>query len=228
WQLHAKGPPGRAKIMERFTKIPVQVTAGVHDVVVAFVDRSLVESPHDIADPFFDELTKSCSCAPPGRRSKLVDGVVISGPFNPTGVSNTLTRNLLFVCTPDAVAQSSPTSSPVARPLSGPRQSLSGPRAPRANDESSCARQITETLAHRAFRRAVTADEGTRLLRFYDAARAGGGTFDQGVEQVVAAVLASPSFLYRGIWGAPVAARAGGNTELALTDLELASRLSFF
>ena len=208
WQLHAKGPQGRARIMERFTKIPVRAEAGVHDVVVAFVDRSHVESPHNIADPFFDELTKSCSCAPPGRRNKLVDGVVISGPFNPTGVSSTLSRSLVFVCKPDAVA----------RPLSGPR----------GNDESSCARQITENLAHRAFRRPVTAEEVTRLLQFYDAARKSGGTFDQGIEQVVAAVLASPNFLYRAIWGAPVAARTGASTELALTDLELASRLSFF
>src|SRR3954464_11226282 len=154
WQLHAKGPQGRARIMERFTKVPVQVQAGVHDVVVAFVDRSHVESPHNIADPFFDELTKSCSCAPPGRRNKLVDGVVISGPFNPAGVSNTVSRNLIFVCKPD-----------VARPLS----------APRTADESACARQITETLAHRAFRRPVTTDEMTRLLQFYDAARKGGG-----------------------------------------------------
>jgi hypothetical protein len=203
WQLHAKGPQGRATIMERFTKIPVQVPAGVHDVVVAFIDRSHVESPHNIADPFFDELTKSCSCAPPGRRNKLVDGVVISGPFNPTGVSNTLSRNLIFVCKPEATGA------------------------------SSCARQITESLAHRAFRRPVTADEVTRLLQFYDAARKGGGTFDQGIEQVVAAVLASPNFLYRGIWGTPVTGQRrledrGTDAELALTDLELASRLSFF
>src|SRR5687768_1811682 len=198
WQLHAKGPAGRATIMERFQKVPIHVTAGTHDVVVAFVDRSHVESPHNIADPFFDELTKSCSCAPPGRRNKLVDGVVISGPFNPTGVSNTISRDLIFVCQPDA------------------------------NRPSACARQITESFAHRAFRRPVTADEVTRLLQFYDAARKSGGTFDQGIEQVVAAILASPRFLYRGISGTPVAGRAGANTELALTDLELASRLSFF
>src|SRR5262245_32683670 len=98
WQLHAKGPKGRTQIMERFSKIPIQAEAGVHDVVVAFIDRSHVESPHNIADPFFDELTKSCSCAPPGRRNKLVDGVVISGPFNPTGVSRTPSRDLIFVC----------------------------------------------------------------------------------------------------------------------------------
>jgi mono/diheme cytochrome c family protein len=186
WQLHSKGPKGRAQIMERFSKVPVQAEAGVHDVVVAFIDRSHVESPHNIADPFFDELTKSCSCAPPGRRNRLVDGVVISGPFSPTGVSRTPSRGLIFVC--DA-------------------------------NTSSCARQITEDLAHRAFRRPVTADEVTRLMRFYEAARKGRGTFDQGIEQVVAAVLASPNFLYRGIWG---------NPDLTLTDLELASRLSFF
>jgi mono/diheme cytochrome c family protein len=189
WSLHSKGPKCRAQIMERFSKIPVQVEAGMRDVVVAFIDRSHVESPHNIADPFFDELTKSCSCAPPGRRNKLVDGVVISGPFNPKGVSRTLSRDLIFVC--DA----------------------------NKKGEALCARQITENLAHRAFRRPVTADEVTRLLRFYEGGRKNGGTFDQGIEQVVAAVLSSPNFLYRGIWGTP---------NLALTDLELASRLSFF
>ena len=187
WPLHAKGPKGRAQIMERFSKVPVQVAAGTRDVVVAFVDRSHVESPHNVADPFFDILTLSCSCAPPGRRNRLVDGVVIAGPFNPKGVSRTLSRDLIFVCDPNATG------------------------------ESPCARQITENLAHRAFRRPVTADEVTRLLQFYEAARKGGGTFDQGIEQVVAAILASPNFLYRSIEGVP-----------ALTDLELASRLSFF
>jgi hypothetical protein len=190
WPLHSKGPKGRAQIMERFSKIPIRAEAGVHDVVVAFIDRSHVESPHNIADPFFDELTKSCSCAPPGRRNKLVDGVVVSGPFNPTGIARTSSRNQIFVCDP------------------------------KTKGESSCAREITETFAHRAFRRPVTTDEITRLMQFYDGARKGGGTFDQGVEQVVAAVLASPNFLYRGISGVPVT----GN----LTDLELASRLSFF
>ncbi len=43
--LPSQGAPGRAQIMERFSKIPVQVEAGVHDVVVAFIDRSHVESP---------------------------------------------------------------------------------------------------------------------------------------------------------------------------------------
>ena len=202
WALHAKGPKGRAEIMGRFQKIPVQVEAGVHDVVVAFIDRSHVESPHNIADPFFDALTIVCSCAPPGRRNRLVDGVVVAGPFNPTGVSRTTSRDLIFVCDP------------------------------KTKGEPPCARQITETFAHRAFRRPVTDDEVTRLTRFYDAGRKDGGSFDQGIEQVVAAVLSSPNFLYRGIWGAPAPKGAAptteSNAELALTDLELATRLSFF
>ncbi|MBV9398290.1 MAG: DUF1592 domain-containing protein [Bryobacterales bacterium] len=200
WALHAKGPPGRAEIMARFSKIPVQVQAGVHDIVVAFIDRSHVESPHNIADPFFDALTVVCSCAPPGRRVRLEDGVEITGPYNPKGVSGTPSRALIFVCYPTT------------------------------KEETSCARQITENLGHRAFRRPVTSDEVARLMRFYEAGRQGGGSFDQGIEQMVAAVLASPKFLYREILGAPVTER--GNTaskaEFALTDLELASRLSFF
>ena len=52
-----------------------------------------------------------------------------------------------------------------------------------------------------------------------------GGTFDQGIEQIVAAVLVSPQFLYRSIRGPK---GVTPDTEFALTDLELASRLSFF
>ncbi len=58
-----------------------------------------------------------------------------------------------------------------------------------------------------------------------EAASKAGSTFDQGVERLVAAVLASPEFLYRAIRG-PEGTKP--NTEFALTDLELASRLSFF
>jgi len=69
-------------------------------------------------------------------------------------------------------------------------------------------------------------------MPFYEAGRKDGGSFDQGIEQVVAAVLASPDFLYRSIRGS-IRAPSGATsvtpaTEFALTDLELASRLSFF
>ncbi|MGH9645705.1 MAG: DUF1592 domain-containing protein [Bryobacteraceae bacterium] len=189
---------GRAKIMERFSKIPVPVKAGVRDVVVAFIDRSHVETSENLEKlQGYGGLTGGQ--APLNRMANLVDGVEISGPFNPTGVSRTPSRALIFVCDPQ--------------------------KSEGATGESACARQITENLARRAFRRPVMAEDMKRLMPFYDAGRQNGGTFDQGIEQVVAAVLVSPQFLYRGIRGPKGTAP---DTEFALTDLELASRLSFF
>jgi hypothetical protein len=95
---------------------------------------------------------------------------------------------------------------------------------PKTAGETPCAKQITENLARRAFRRPVSDTDVTRLMQFYDSGRKDGSTFDKGVERLVAAVLASPEFLYRTIRGAQ-AANAG---EVALTDFELATRLSFF
>lgn len=189
------GAPGRAQIMERFAKIPVQVEAGVRDVIVAFIDRSHVESDENVANPApFAGLTGSIAQAN-GRMPRLVDGIVIAGPYNPKGISRTPSRALIFVCDPKTAG------------------------------EPACAKQITENLARRAFRRPVTPEDVNRLMPFYEAGREGGGSFDQGIEQVVAAVLASPDFLYRAIRGPK---GTSPNTEFALTDLELASRLSFF
>ena len=90
---------GRAQIMDRFSKIPVQVEAGVRDVVVAFIDRSHVESDENFEKPEgYNGLTGSQ--APLDRMAHLRDGVEIAGPFNPTGVSRTPSRALIFVCDP--------------------------------------------------------------------------------------------------------------------------------
>jgi hypothetical protein len=189
---------GRSQIMDRFAKIPVQVKAGVRDVVVAFIDRSHVETGELFEKPQgYGGLTGSQ--APTDRRAHLVDGVEVAGPFNPTGVSTTPSRALIFICDPRTQEKTA--------------------------EESSCARQITENLARRAFRRPAAAEDMQRLMPFYEAGRKDGGTFEQGIEQVVAAVLVSPQFLYRAIEGKKGTAP---DTEFALTDLELASRLSFF
>jgi len=189
-----KGPVGRDEIMSRFTKIPVQVQSGVHDMVVAFIDRSHVETDENISAGFrgIGELGFGAGT---DRMPRLSDGVEIVGPFNPTGKPETPTRQLIFVCDPKTIG------------------------------EPACARKITENLARRAFRRPVTADDVNRLMPFYELGRENGGSFDVGVEQIVMGVLASPEFLYRSIRG--VNAR-NASAEVPLTDLELASRLSFF
>jgi hypothetical protein len=92
------------------------------------------------------------------------------------------------------------------------------PRTPR--DEASCANRIVENLARRAFRRPVTAEDVNPLMAFYKAGSATGG-FEGGVRDAVSAILASPHFLYRAEAGATGPVRT-------ITDLELASRLSFF
>jgi hypothetical protein len=189
-----KGPEGRKEIMQRFSKIPVQVRAGVHDIVVAFIDRAHVESDENVAAGF-GGIGFLGFGAGNGRMARLSDGIEIVGPFNPTGVSQTPSRALIFVCDPQKIG------------------------------EAPCAKQITQNLARRAFRRPVADEDVDRLMPFYAAGRQNGGTFDEGIEQVVAAVLASPDFLYRAIRGPK---GTPPNSEFTLTDLELASRLSFF
>jgi mono/diheme cytochrome c family protein len=192
-----KGPAGRDEIMSRFSKIPLQVESGVHDMVVAFVDRSHVESNENVAAAFrgIGDLGFGSGS---DRIARLGDGIEIVGPYNPTGAPKTPSRDLIFVCDPKTAG------------------------------ESACARKIAENLARRAFRRPVKAEDVNRLMPFYEIGRENGGSFDHGIEQIVMGVLASPEFLYRSIRGTAGTGNASTNGEVALTDLELASRLSFF
>jgi hypothetical protein len=89
--------------------------------------------------------------------------------------------------------------------------------------ERECAERITANLARRAFRRPIDQHDLDRLMPFFEAGRASRDSFDAGIEQVVIAVLASPDFLYRAI-----APPRDASPAYALTDLQLASRLSFF
>jgi hypothetical protein len=95
---------------------------------------------------------------------------------------------------------------------------------PDAGREEACARRIAENLARRAFRRPVTKEDVDSLLPYFEKGRQEGG-FDAGIEQLIAAVLATPDFLYRAI---RTPDNAGERGEFALSDLDLASRLSFF
>ena len=98
---------------------------------------------------------------------------------------------------------------------------------PEAGRERDCARRITANLARRAFRRPVTDADVDALMPYFDRGRK--QSFDAGVEQVVSAVLVSPDFLFRAIRGTEVRLKPDTTNEAyALTDLELASRLSFF
>jgi mono/diheme cytochrome c family protein len=90
--------------------------------------------------------------------------------------------------------------------------------------ETPCARQILTALARRAYRRPVTEAEVGVLLNFYKEGRSS-GAFDAGIEKALRAVLVSPDFLYR---VEADSTKVGSSGVSRLSDLELASRLSFF
>jgi mono/diheme cytochrome c family protein len=95
---------------------------------------------------------------------------------------------------------------------------------PATTDETGCARQILSTLARRAYRRATTTDDVQTLLDFYKTARAN-GDFDSGIRAALERILVSPDFLFR-IEAEPD--KVPPATAYRLSDVELASRLSFF
>ena len=126
--------------------------------------------------------------------------VSIDGPYNVFGLSEGLSRQRLFVCHPSLNSGSNP------------------------SDES-CATKILTNLARRAYRRPVTPGDIEAPMSFYKKSRQSGGSFDDGIRAGVARVLSSPYFLYR-IEKDPAGAAPG--VAHPVSDIELASRLSFF
>ncbi|MGC4083238.1 MAG: DUF1595 domain-containing protein [Vicinamibacterales bacterium] len=98
-------------------------------------------------------------------------------------------------------------------------------RPARPADEAACAEKIVSTLARRAYRRPVTPAEVQTLVGFYKSGRSDGGDFDTGIQFAIERLLVSPNFLLR-VEKDPATAAAG--TPYRISNLELASRLSFF
>ncbi len=93
-----------------------------------------------------------------------------------------------------------------------------------ASQEEPCAKQILNTLLRRAFRRPATQQDLEWVWGFYLQGRRT-GTFNDGIELALRRILASPQFLIRAEEAAPKTLTAGA---YRISDLELASRLSFF
>jgi len=93
-----------------------------------------------------------------------------------------------------------------------------------AADESACATRILSALARRAYRRPVTAAEVADLVAFYQKGREG-TTFDAGIQTALTRLLVEPKFLFR-LEADPAGVARGA--AYRLSDLDLASRLSFF
>ena len=97
-------------------------------------------------------------------------------------------------------------------------------RPSRGANEERCNRKILSTLARRAYRRPVTEKDVQTLLGFYHAGQREGG-FDAGIQFALERVLVDPRFLFR---VEPDRTNVAPGSIYSLSDLELASRLSFF
>ena len=91
-------------------------------------------------------------------------------------------------------------------------------------DEVPCARRILSTVARRAYRRPISARDLDRLFSFFESARHERG-FEEGIRAALERLLVDPNFLFR-IERDPEHTKAGDSYRIS--DLELASRLSFF
>ncbi len=124
-----------------------------------------------------------------------VGSISISGPFNVQGPGATPSRDKIFICHPSA-----PT------------------------EEQACAERILTNLAHRAYRRPISADDLPQLMALYKQGAETGG-FEAGVRLALQKILVSPEFIFRAELDP---ANTPPGSVHRLSDIELASRLSFF
>lgn len=157
-------------------EVPLTLKAGFHEIGAAFLTES--------ARPETTAGTAGNRFAGPPPSLTQLEYVLIGGPFQPKGASDTPSRRRILLC---------------------------------AEKTAACADRILANLARRAYRRPVTNADLAPLKRLY----AGAGSFDAGLEMALRGILVSPNFLFRMETNGPAAVSR-------VTDLELASRLSFF
>ena len=180
--------------------VTAPVAAGTRRVGVSFVDKSW-EHEGVWQPPLREYGATVTETTDTGTRPEGpgLESVTIDGPYRAEGAGQTASRRRLFVCRPDATA---------AEP---------------GRDEAACARTILATVARRAYRRPVTDADLVGLLAFFERGRVRG--FEAGIQQALERLLIDPEFLFRIERDPDGIAPA---TPYRLTDLELASRLSFF
>jgi hypothetical protein len=203
-QIQQSGPRLTAREREARNRadeswnLRVPVKAGRRDLVVTFTNRA-PSLEETVRLPFLRPYPAGVNI-PETRRGVHLRSVEIVGPLDPTGPGSGPSRQRIFICRPDQ-----------------------GRGAVEAA-ETACARRIVAALARRAYRRPVTDADVNPLMAFYHEGRRQSG-FDAGVERALRRLLVSPEFLLR-VERDPAGARPGA--AYRISDLELASRLSFF
>ncbi len=182
-------------------EIRVAVPAGPHQVGVAFVKTPTVLAEAN-RRPFLNPTVSRSSMA-------FLRNVIITGPFDAKGSD-------------PATSSGSTRAEPRGDTPSRRRILVCRPETTSA--ETSCARNILSTAARRAFRRPIDEEDTKILMTAYTQGRTN-GSFESGIERGLQQLLISPSFLFR-VEVDPTTAKPGSSYRIS--DLELASRLSFF
>ena len=162
--------------------------------------------PHDVAFTFIERPTQEQEVWQPVMRESLE-------AHNPSGIPRLRTGNIQGPYNVTGIGDT-PT-----------RQRLFVCKPTTPAKETPCATEILSAVARRAFRRPVTEVDLKKPMAFYNDARKGGGSFDAGIRAGLARILASPAFVFR---SETDAASLPAGAAHRVTDLELASRLSFF
>jgi hypothetical protein len=95
------GAPAKAQIMQRFAKIPVAITAGVHEIAITFIERARAATEDHI---YGFQPYGGFSYTGKMRVPKVIGAIQVEGPFGATGLSSTASRAKIFVCTPESPA----------------------------------------------------------------------------------------------------------------------------
>ena len=203
--------------------VRVPVRAGTRVVGVSFVGKSW-EQEGVLQPPLreYGATVTETTDTSPRPEGPGVESVAIDGPYAATGPGETASRARIFVCRPESG------SGPGAETDGRASADRAGGTAHGGQSarwtEDACAREILATLARRAYRRPVDDADVEPLLVFYRAGRAELG-FEAGVRMAIERLLIDPEFLFR-IERDPEGIAPGA--PYRLSDLELASRLSFF
>ena len=160
--MHVSDPDGVNMRTE-----PVFVRSGNHRVTAAFLKHA--EGPvQDLISPHDWSLASTAIAGTYGLLAlPHLRDLVIGGPFNPTGVSETASRRAIFTCRPTD-----------------------------PSEETACATEIISRLGQKAFRRPLVDEDMTALMAFFRTGADEGG-FEAGIGTALEAILASPHFVFR-------------------------------
>jgi len=175
---------------------PIHIAAGPQRVSAAFIQRFdgplddlLVPLENTLADV---NISFGVTALPHMR------DMTILGPSAVTGVSDTISRRMVFTCRPT-----------------------------NAKEEETCAAEIVKGLTGRAYRGEATPDDVQDAMTFYEKGRKT-GDFEAGIRMALQSVLMSPRFLFRLEQAPAAVRAVNASSTYRLNDQDLASRLSFF